>query len=286
MTIQTILVPVDGSEQSRHVLGAAVALGRERAAHVVALHARPDPRDSLPLLGEGISGVMIEDLMRLTEREGRERAERARALFDGFCASSGVPVIQGPPAPVGVSASWLDVAGPEDDAVARRGRLADVIVVSQSPPDEVSALTLNGALVESGRPVLVVPTTVTDFVGRRVCVAWNGNVEAARAVAAALPFLTAAEKVAVLTVAGDDVPEAVAGELVEYLAWHGVAAEDVAVPEGAQGIGEALLEACDAWGGDLLVMGAYTHSRMRQLILGGVTRHVLGNARVPLLMIH
>ncbi len=101
-----------------------------------------------------------------------------------------------------------------------------------------------------------------------------------------MPFPVEAEAVGVLSINGDDGLESPPEALVEYLAWHDVSAEVGPAPDPRRGIGEALLEACESWGGDLLVLGAYTHSRVRQLIFGGVTRHVLEHARVPLLMIH
>jgi nucleotide-binding universal stress UspA family protein len=140
-------------------------------------------------------------------------------------------------------------------------------------------------LFETGRPVLVAGLAEAESHCERIIVAWNGGAEAARAITAALPFLAAAE-VTVVTVRGErDDGERGLSDVAEYLAWHGVVARTHAVITRAP-VGEALLEAAVAVGADLVVMGGYSHSRLRELILGGVTRHMLEKAALPLLVAH
>ena len=294
MSIRKLLVPVSGDDAARPALTAALRVATRFAAHVEALHVRPDPQESVPLLGEGVSGAMIEDLMRLTEEEAAGRATKAHALFAETCAASDVPVIAAADVHAGPSASWRDVIGREDDETVHRGRLADLIVLGRASgaADTVSTLTLNAALFESGRPVLVAPPSPTAKAGargpfgRRIAVAWNGSAEAARAVTAALPFLAVAEVVVLFSAATAATPPEAAGELAAFLRWHGVAAQSGSLPDGTGPVGAAILQACAADDMDLLVMGAYTHSRLRELILGGVTRHVLEATPIPLLMSH
>ena len=124
-------------------------------------------------------------------------------------------------------------------------------------------------------------------IGRNIAIAWNGSAEAGRAVAVALPLLARAGSVTILSVAEDDrTRELPAGELSAYLAWHGITARSRTLPGATSHAGEALMAECRDVGADLLVMGAYTHSRLRQLILGGVTRHVLHHAALACLMCH
>ncbi|MFQ5619515.1 MAG: universal stress protein, partial [Rhodospirillales bacterium] len=149
-----------------------------------------------------------------------------------------------------------------------------------------SVMTLNAALFETGRPVLVAPPSAPAVLGRKVAISWNGSAQAARAVAAALPYIMRSDGVVILTVESDRTSASAAPELAAYLAWHGVRAETKFFSPTNRSIGAALLKECADAGADLLVMGAYTHSRMRQLILGGVTRHVLAEATVPLFMAH
>jgi len=241
----------------------------------------------VPLVGEGMSGAMVEEMMSAAERQAATRAVAARAIFDDCLGRLGVTLALAPGG-AGVSAEWVDLVGREEEVVAWRGRLADVVALARpgEGADMPSPMTLNAALMESGRPLLLVPPGAAAF-GRHVAIAWNGSAEAGRAVAAALPFLERAGAVTVLSVAEDErTTEAPAGELTAYLAWHGIDARLRQMRGQSTHAGEALLAECRDAGADLLVMGAYTHSRLRQLILGGVTRHVLHHTPLACLMCH
>jgi len=139
-------------------------------------------------------------------------------------------------------------------------------------------------LFDSGRPVLIAPQIAPANIGTRVCIAWNGTAEAAAAVLAALPWLQRANAVRVL--GADDYQRRgpAADELIPYLALHGIDAEAARFRSLNNSVGAGLLGAVREFGADLLTMGAYSHSRLRQLILGGVTRHVLEHASLPVLM--
>ncbi len=285
MSIRKIVVPVDGTDATRLSLDTAFRLGRDAEAHVEVLHAQPDPRLAVPLIGEGMSGAMIEELIELTERETAARAVKAREMYERAREASGIPVSEAP-SKAGPTTAWMSVVGAEDEIVVQRGRLADLLVVARptSQMEAPSAVTFNAAVFESGRPVLVAPLEPAASLGRRVAISWNGSAEAARAVSAALPLIARAESVLILIVETGDTAAADADGLREFLAWHGIAAEQRAMAKDEGSVGAAIITACaDA---DLLVMGAYTHSRLRELILGGVTRHVLERATPPLLMAH
>ena len=288
MGIRTILVPLNGSDASKPALETGFMVGRDLAANVKVLHMRADPKDAVPLLGEGMSGTMIEEMIELAETEATKRAAKARAMFDGLCSEHGIAVVDTPAPADKVSASWTEDTGREDEATAWRGRLVDLIVVGRptSQLEGTSVMTLNAALFETGRPVLVAPPSAPGALGRKVAISWNGSAQAARAVSAALPYIKRSDGVVILTVESDRTSDSAASELAAYLAWHGVKAETKTFAATDRSVGAALLRECADAGTDLLVMGAYTHSRMRQLILGGVTRHVLAEATVPLFMAH
>ncbi len=295
MSIKTILVPVDGMETARSALELAFVVGKQFSAHVDVLHASGDPKDAVPLLGEGMSGAMIEEMIEYAEKEAAERATSGRRMFDEQCARDSVSVAEAPPetptAADTVSAAWIEAVGRENESVAQRGRLADLIVAGRptADADPSATMVVNAALFETGRPVLVAPpggSTVPAAVGSKVAIAWNLNTEAARAVAAAIPFLSRAESVIVVTAESKRTSSGTAGELVPYLAWHGISAITKTIPPPRRAVGEALLGACADVGADMLVMGAYTRGRVRQVILGGVTRHVLAEATIPVLMAH
>lgn len=288
MTIRRILVPVDGTEGAKPLMEAGLGLGKELGAHVDVLHVRSDPKDTIPLLGEGMSVSMIEDMIAVAEKEGHERATRGRGLFDELVAQLSLTAGNDPKTK-GPTAAWSEEVGRDDEITARHGRLADLIVVARPTADSdvSSTLTLNAALFDTGRPALVVPPGGVGKFDGHVGVSWNGSAQSARAVSSARPLIDRADKVTVLTVASDRTSAARAPELAAYLQWHGVTPDTKTfTAEGRSSIGAALLAECAEAGVELLVMGAYTHSRMRQLILGGVTRVVLEQAEIPLFMAH
>jgi len=287
MTLRTILVPADGTEDSNRCMDMGFRMGRRLEGHVDALHVRADPKDTVPLLGEGMSVAMIEDMMDIAEKEGTTRSAQARQAFNSAIEKYGATLADAPTGS-GFSARWVEEVGREDDGVAAHGRLADLIVAARptEESDVSTNLTLNAAIFETGRPVLVVPPGEVAEPGRKIVISWNGSAQSARAVASAMPLLRAAESVTAFTVDSGRTSGERAPELASYLQWHGITANTQTISGPSSTVGPKLIEDLGAEGADLLVMGAYTHSRMRQLILGGVTRYVLEQASVPVFMAH
>lgn len=286
---RTILACLSDADTAPATLGLALLVGRDHAAHVEALHVRIDPASAVPLVGEGMSGAMVEEMLSVAERQATERAQGIRTLFDQICSSQGIVRMEAPSAELQLSAHWREEVGREEEVLADVGRLTDLVVIARPKPesDVPSVMTLNAALMESGRPLLLAPPTQPTSVGRKVAVFWNGSIEASRAVAAALPFLAKAETVVILSAREEEATSP--GELVKYLAWHGISASKHCFAVGSAGgtqVAQTLLDEAVTRGADLVVMGAYTHSRLRQLILGGVTRHVLHYANLPVLLCH
>ena len=286
MSIRKIIAAVDGSEGSRTALQTAFSIARRFTAHVLALHVRVEPGHAVPFVGEGMSGALVQELIELTERESAARAAIAREIFDRLQLSAGIPK-RSAPGTDGPSATWAETLPREEDALVRRGRLADLLVVARPTPDPdgLGHTTLSKALFETGRPVLVASLEQTESVGRRVVIAWNGGVQAARAITAALPFLADAEWVTVVGVGDEHGDQPGLADVTEYLAWHGISAETHAIASRGS-VGEALTDVVVASGAGLVAMGGYSHSRLRELILGGVTRHMLEKAMLPLLLAH
>lgn len=290
MAYRRLLLPLTGTAAGEAALHTALMVARIWNAHVHCLHVRVDARDVAPLAGEGLSGAMIEEMMAATERESGERAARVRALFDQFAAGAGGVALADNPATAlrtpGPTLSFESIAGREEDIVAQQSRLYDMAVVPhpEAEEDVSSSDALHAVLFDSGRPVLIAPREAPATIGTRVCVAWNGTAESAAAVAAALPWLHHAQAVRILT--ADEYQRRGPGAegIRAYLRWHEVEAEIVPFKPQTREVGAGLLGAARDFGADLLCMGAYSHSRLRQLILGGVTRHVLENADIPVQM--
>ena len=286
MAVRKLLLPLTGTAAGEAALATALQIARLWNAHVLALHVRVDSRDVAPLAGEGLSGAMIEEMMTATERESSDRAHAVRAMFDRFVAQHQVVVGEPRPGSPAATASFAAVIGREEDLVAQQARLADLTVVPhpEAGEDVSSSDALHAVLFDSGRPVLLSPQVAPATVGTRICLGWNGTAESASAVSAAIPWLKRADAVRILSADGYQRRGPAAPELAAYLALHEVEADIVMFQPSGGAVGAGLLAAARDFGCDLLAMGAYSHSRLRQLILGGVTRHVLERANLPVMM--
>ncbi len=285
MPIRRVLLPLTGTAAGEAALTTALMVGRIWNAHVTALHVRIDSRDVAPLAGEGLSGAMIEEMMAATEKESSDRSDAVRMMFDRFVAQHGVTVAE-PNRGGGVTANFASVTGREEDLVAQLARLTDITVVPhpEAGDDVSSSDALHAVLFDSGRPVLIAPQSPGPAIGTRICVGWNGTAESAAAVQAAIPWMQRAQAVQVLSADEYQRRGPGAADLAGYLALHGIEVETKVFRPSEKELGRGLLDAARAFGADLLAMGAYSHSRLRQLILGGVTRHVLEHATLPVLM--
>lgn len=243
----------------------------------------------MPLHGEGMSGSMIVEMIDLADRDANERANAAKAMVDEFASNNNIPITDDPAATAGPSLAWVLEEGREDERIANRGRVVDLIVMGQSSDEasHPSLLTLHAAIFETGRPVLMLPENTPDVVGKNVVIVWNGASEAANSVAGGLGLIIGADKVTIVTVDTDKSVRRVGSEeLAHYLSYHGVAAECRNIAAERAPVGQVISNFCSEIGSDLLIMGAFTHSRLIQVILGGVARHIIANANVPVLMIH
>ena len=292
MPIRKLLLPLTGTDAGESALATALLAARRFDAHLLALHVRLDSRDVAPLAGEGLSGSMIEEMMAATEREASRRGQAVRAMFDRFIALHAVPDAQ-PDAQSTMqperriaTASFASAIGREEDVTAQQARLADLTVVShpEMGMDSSSSDALHAVLFDSGRPALIAPRVAPAAVGTRVCVAWNGTAESAAAVQAALPWLRKADAVRILSSSEYQRSGPTAAELAAYLALYDIHPDMACFKPKDREVGAGMLAAAREWGADLLTMGAYSHSRLRQLILGGVTRHILEHCDLPVLM--
>jgi nucleotide-binding universal stress UspA family protein len=293
MTIRTILVPLSGGAASEGAADTACRLALQFAAHLEALHVRPDPAETVALLGADSMMPVTTEMMDLAAREGERAEKKAQAIFEAAVARHAIAMREAPGEPgaataAGASAFWRDEMGHAAEIVARRARVFDLVVLGQSGrvTDKAYSDTLEAAVRGGGRPVLLAPMRPGELLGKVIAIAWNGSVEAARAVAAAMPFLANARDIHVLTAKDADEPPG-AADLSNYLAWHGLrAATHLVHPVDGVGTGALVLSAARDLGADLLVMGGYGRAPWWQMIFGGTTREVVGVSRLPLLLAH
>lgn len=281
MGYKTILVHLNDRRRAEHLMKTAIALAARWGAHLIGLHVYP----SIPQLsafGTRISGEVVGSIVG----EARAESEHIKSIFDRMTANQ--PFV---PEWVAIKAMGADIA----ELVMERGRAADLIVTSQADGEWEMAPILDfpeRLAIESGRPVLVVPNAGNfDSIGRSVMVAWSGSRESARAAFDALPLLTGAESVRVLGVAepmrnggnGARLPDTA---IAASLARHGVKAVAMQSEPGNHSVCDEILARLADVDGDLLVMGAYGHSRFSELVFGGVTRHMARHMTVPTLFSH
>ncbi len=276
MPYKTILVHVDNGKRSAARLDIACRLAKLSDAHLIGLHALTVV--NLPSYARVEGGVQIREFH---ERMVSESAKAAEAMFKAAVKAMGVEKVE-----------WRTSRRDALASVPVHGRYADVLVIGQPNETDASGVEPDFAerlLLAAGRPALVIPYA-GDFptVGTRVLVAWNASREATRALTDAIPILREAKQVDVIAFNPKDAPhgEVPGADIGLYLARHGIkvsvsqqTAEDVDV-------GNQLLSRAADLDSDLVVMGAYGHSRMKELILGGATRTVLNSMTVPVLMSH
>ncbi len=210
--------------------------------------------------------------------------KQARQIFESFMDTHNVP--RSTAKTEALSFGWFDDAPQSEDFIGSYGRVFDLIIMSRPDANEtfVHNRALYSGLFESGRPILLAPPWPPPEIATNVLIAWNRSTEQARATALAMPLLQKANRVTVLTViGGTEVPGPSPEQLIFYLQRNGIAAEPMRVGLDGKNTGQAILAAAQALDCDLLIKGAYTQSRLRQMIFGGATRHVLENAEIPVL---
>lgn len=280
MSYKTILVYMNSASRADAVLGAALRLAARSEAHVIGLHVIPQV--TVPAV---VPFEVTGEIMDVQRKALEEQAAKIAGIFAEMTR------LHQPPCEWRlVRASHYDVASIVDD----HGRAADLIVAPQSDPDGdiyLPADVTEDLLMESGRPIVVVPKRgEVKQIGETVMLAWNNSREAARATFDAMPILKAAKAVKLLTVdprrdrKGD--PDLPAAEIATSLARHGVKSETVVSVTGGLNVVDGLITQIDNHGADLLVMGGYGHSRLREVVFGGATRDMLEKMTVPVLISH
>jgi nucleotide-binding universal stress UspA family protein len=280
MTVKDLLVHIDRSPAAQQRLEVALTLAEAFEAQLTALYLVPEP------FVPAIVGVHIPaDLLQQQLKEAEREAEAALSTATEAAQRRGIPLA------VRRETGMLDRL---PVMLARQARHADLVVMGQPNPDVDGvddALLVEASFMDSGRPALVVPYIGARTVPpQRVILAWDGSREAARAANDALPLLRLAREVLVLVVDARDRPGAFGqqpgADMAAHLARHGVRVEVKQAQSGGLGIGDVILSMAADEGADLLVMGGYGHSRLREMILGGVTRHLLEHMTVPILLSH
>ena len=287
-----ILVPATGDATDSAVFATALAASLGASAHLAFLHVRQDPAvAAIGMAGGGIDGGYgMAVLMDTIEKDEVTAEAAARTAFAGFCATSRLDTGTDK-----TTAALTIETGEESTCLIEHGRTSDLVVIGRPHGGEATALgRMQAVLGGIGRPLLIAAATCPPRLLDTIVIAWKDTPEAARAVGAAMPFITRAGRVLVVTVGEEAAGDSGAGDasvasrdrLVATLlrhnpqvrAWHEPVAGGSAV--------EALLAMAGEARASLLVMGGYGHGELREMVFGGFTRSVLGGAAMPVLMMH
>lgn len=294
MSIKSILVPLDEGERCFEVLDTAFVVAHRFGSHISAVHIRQNSTIAEPFAYSNLTGALREAVVRETAQAADRAAGVIQNKFNAACAANGVRAVENPLAAAKkseneVTASLELVEGRTVDVLVERARLTDLTAISspvlgentirQTPVGE----TIEAIMLGSGRPVMIVPN---DWRARRcenAVVGWNDSVQSARAMATTIPWLTMMQSVTLVMsrarAARSDIARG-------YLAAHGIESKVVVLNRGELATGEALLERCREIEADFLVVGGYSRTRPRQLLFGGVTRHLLRHTDMVTVMVH
>jgi nucleotide-binding universal stress UspA family protein len=287
--IKTILVPATGTDTDGGVFASAMTVARPFGAHLGFLHIRIDPATfAAAIMPEVSSGHVITDVISRMEEEAQQREQKAKQLFETFCQREGLIVTGTRSTHSERSARWFHENGSESYWLVEYARAADLLVIGRPDDDQrVPSDMLEAALINSGRPLLIPPSTPISALPDTVVIAWKSTPEAARAVTGAMPFLSLAKQIVIMMVAEDEttIEEEGAARLMANLRWDGFTTSVCRLQPGEHGAAETLLAAAREQGA-LLVMGGYGHSRLREWIFGGFTQRILRSAEIPVLIAH
>ena len=281
--MRTILLPFHDDEASQIAAETSFQFAHRFNSFIEGLFVHRPPQI---IAGEGIT-IPADYVTQLAD-DGRAHAVNARERFDRTMQAHGVPYAAVDEPADAVTAGWREVEGLEGEIVGQYGRLFDIIALGRTsqPATADWNVMCEAALFDSGIPVLLCPAAPPEHIGSNIVIIWNGSSETARCIAPAMPLLARAEAVTVLGIDGWGVPGPSTEQVATHLYRNGIVTAAKVVAQDSRAVGEIMLEEADKLGADLIVKGAYTQSRLRQMIFGGATRHILTHATLPVFMAH
>ncbi len=286
--LKTILVPTSGSRTDACVFSTALAVGRAAAAHLEFLHVHITPGEAAvhaPHVEFARGPAISESLVNLRQR-GHELAESALRHFTDLCATNGVEIRSAPAGGATPSASWCEETDHAMERLIFHARHADLTVVGRRrSTDYLATGLIESLLANCGRPIVIAPQGTPPATIDTIVVGWKEQPEAARALAAAMPLLEQAQRVILLSIVEARAASREALEhLAQELAWHGITAKINLADGGSHPATERLPQVVQELRPDLLVVGAFSHGPLRELMFGGITRTLIEQAEAPVLM--
>lgn len=289
--MKSIILPFTRNSDGAMLSSAAATLANRFGATLTGLFVRRDPKHAIPLLGDGLTAEMIQDICDATEQEGLRYCTDAENIFMATMAKAGIGMKKSTGAAQrdnqAATAIWRTLIGNINDHVGRCARTAD-LAICERPKEKGSDQSeiFDDLVFRSGRSVMMMPENYDGTLLDSLLLAWNGRAECARAVGGALPVIKKARKVSVLQVGdlAEDLPTL--DDIGFYLNTHGVEAEHIHLKPSDTPVGETILQTAHTSGADSIVIGAFSTARWRERILGGVTRHLIESSDIPIYMSH
>ena len=287
MAPKRILCLTNDRRSAGALLERSFNIARPFSAHITALHVRPDPTALMAQVDGQYFATMADSIFAKIEEEAEGSAKAVHEALERWRLGHGVEAANEAKAGV-VTLSFSDVVGRLEAVVAHHAQISDLVIVGrpdadQAPLDEIA---FEAALFAAGRPVLLTPLDAPVALSGTALLAWNASLESTHAMTAALPYLAFMKSVEVMTVGALSEEDVGPDEVIAYLKAHDISASAHQLSPGTAPPGRAILDRAAAIGASFIVMGAYGHSRMRQLLMGGPTRDALKSAAVPVLLAH
>ncbi len=287
MSFKQILVPLNGSDRDEIALGTAFTVAAKSSAHVSAIFVRPDSRLAMPMIGFSLFPDVVTEITKSAKQVADEAARTAHRRFTTAAIKAKVSITDRPKDMHGISASFREAEGFFFECVSQAAKFADLVVFGPlgEPEDFQTSAGFADVLMTAKRPVLLSPKPVIQS-PCKVAIGWDGGHATARAVCASVPLLTTAAEVEVITVKRSGSRDGGFNDLRDYLGLSGIVVRKRIIERGPKSVGESLLDAARDSGADLLVMGGYGHSPLREALLGGTTAYAIGEASMPILFVH
>ncbi len=286
--IRRISLLLSGTPSDEGASKAATLIAKRLGASVEGLSIRIDPSEIMFRLGEGVAASSVDEIIKAAEKNSDEAAARGRATLEAAAKAVNLQVLPRPPDSASPGVYAHEVQGPTIDVLTLEMKLADLAVFGE--PGDTAPLDLSirieHVMMQLRRPVLVARGRIGPTLGDKVLLPFNGTIEACAALSHAMPILEKAKSIEVLHLAEHAAADGVALGAQRYIRQHGGDATITEEAPAGKSIGEDIALRASAIGADLIVMGAYGRSRLRELVLGGATRHMITHSPVPVFLAH
>ena len=288
---KTILTALGNKEIDKNVLNTAFHIAKNFNSHIHMVNVKPDPVINFPYYGDGIATSIIPEMITVTEKIALEKSKNSIKTFNDFCLKNDITKIDLSDLNFnqkGLSASYCEKTGIENEIMADLAKIFALTIYACPRENKAypSLLGLDAILIDGGASAVVVPEKPIAAIGKRIAVAWNGTVTSARALKAAKPFLRKADEILLIAPEKEFEVSVSLEELLKTLEFENICPKVELIADSFSSSGSIILTKAAAFNADLLVMGAYTNSAIRRLILGGITKYVLFNTTIPLFLSH